>query len=54
MKSETRKAAVAANKERKVIGDIYAIVCEVSGETWVGQWNNIGAIQTRYPMLQNC
>ncbi len=47
MKGEARKAAVAAYKERKVVGGIYAVRCEASGETWVGQWPDIGTIQTR-------
>ena len=47
MKGETRKAAVAAYKERKVVGGIYAVRCEASGETWVGQWPDIETIQTR-------
>jgi hypothetical protein len=47
MKGEARKAAVAAYKERKVVGGVYAVRCEVSGETWVGHWPNIETIQTR-------
>ena len=44
MKGEARKAAVAAYKERKVVGGVYAVRCAASGETWVGHWPNI---QTR-------
>jgi hypothetical protein len=47
MKGEARKAAVAAYKERKVVGGVYAVRCEASGETWVGHWPNIETIQTR-------
>lgn len=47
MKGEARKAAIAAYKERKVVGRIYLIRCEASGEVWVGQWPDIGTIQTR-------
>jgi hypothetical protein len=47
MKSEARKAAVAAYKERKVVGGVYAVRCTASGETWVGRWPNIETIQAR-------
>lgn len=47
MKGEARKAAVAAYKERKVVGGVYAVRCEESGEIWVGHWPNIETIQTR-------
>jgi hypothetical protein len=47
MKGAARKAAVAAYKERKVVGGIYAVRCEASGEAWVGQWPDIETIQTR-------
>jgi hypothetical protein len=35
MKGEARKAAIAAYKERKVVGGIYLVRCEASGEVWV-------------------
>lgn len=47
MKGEARKAAVAAYKERKVVGGVYAVRCEASGEIWVGHWPNLETIQTR-------
>lgn len=47
MKSEARKAAVAAYKERKIVAGIYAVRCEATGETWVGQWTDIETIQAR-------
>jgi hypothetical protein len=47
MKGEARKAAIAAYKERKVVGGIYLVRCEASGEVWVGQWADIETIQTR-------
>ena len=47
MKGEARRAAVAAYKERKVVGGVYAVRCAASGETWVGHWPNIETIQTR-------
>lgn len=47
MKSEGRKAAITAFKERKVVGGVYLIRCEATGEAWVGQWPDISTIQTR-------
>lgn len=47
MNSEKRKAAVAAYKERKVVGGVYAIRSAVSGDIWIGQWPDIETIQTR-------
>ncbi|CAN5183516.1 GIY-YIG nuclease family protein [soil metagenome] len=42
-----RKAAIAAYKERKVIGGIYAVRCTATGEVWVGRWPNLATIQNR-------
>lgn len=47
MSSEGRKAAVAAYKERKVVGGVYAIRSAASGDIWIGQWPDIDTIQTR-------
>jgi hypothetical protein len=47
MKGEARKAAVAAYKERKTVAGVYLIRCQATGEGWVGQWPDVGAIQTR-------
>jgi hypothetical protein len=47
MKGAARKAAIAAYKERKVVGGVYVVRCEASGERWVGQWPDIDTIQTR-------
>ncbi len=47
MKGEARKAAVAAYKERKVTGGVFAVRCEASGEVWVGHWSDISTVQTR-------
>ncbi|MBM6582385.1 GIY-YIG nuclease family protein [Microvirga sp. BT689] len=38
---------MAAYKERKAVGGVYAVRCAASGETWVGHWPNIETIQTR-------
>ena len=45
--TEDRKAAIAAYKERKVIGGVYAVRCTATGEVWVGQWPNLATIQNR-------
>jgi len=47
MQREARRAAIAAYKERKIVGGIYLVRCETSGEAWVGQWPDIETIQTR-------
>ena len=36
MDRETRKAAVAAYKERKPAHGVYAVICTATGEAWVG------------------
>lgn len=47
MKSEDRKAAVAAYKKRKSAAGIYAVRCAVSGQAWIGQTLNLETIQNR-------
>jgi hypothetical protein len=47
MKVEARKAAVAAYKERKVVGGVFLVRCETSGQIWVGHWPDLSTIQTR-------
>jgi hypothetical protein len=47
MRREERKAAIAAYKERKIVGGVYLIRCERSGEIWVGQWPDLDTIQNR-------
>lgn len=47
MKSEARKAAIAACKERKIMAGVYLVRCQASGEIWVGQWLDLEKIQTR-------
>jgi len=48
MKTEDKKAAIAAYKERKNLGGIYKVTCVITGRTWVGGspdltmiWNRI-------------
>ena len=47
MKSEDKKAAIAAYKERKTVAGIYAVRCGISGQVWVGQTPNLDTIQNR-------
>ncbi len=47
MKSEDRKAAVLAYKERKVEAGIYAVRCTTSGQIWVGSAPDVSTIQNR-------
>ena len=47
MKSEDRKAAIAAYKERKTTAGIFVVRCGASGQVWVGQTPNLGSIQNR-------
>lgn len=47
MRTEDRKAAVSAYKEREVESGIYAVRCEASGEVWVGSSPDLSKIQNR-------
>lgn len=47
MKSEDRKAAITAYKERKTVAGIYVVRCGTSGQAWVGQTPNLDTIQNR-------
>jgi hypothetical protein len=47
MKSEDKKAAIAAYKERKSVAGIYVIRCGASGQAWVGRSPNLDTIQNR-------
>ena len=47
MKSEDKKAAIAAYRERKTVAGIYVIRCGGSGQAWVGQTPNLDTIQNR-------
>jgi hypothetical protein len=47
MKSDDRRAARTAYKERKTIAGIYAVRCRVSGQIWVGQAPNLESVQNR-------
>jgi hypothetical protein len=47
MDRESRKAAVAAFKERKGEPGIYALTCRPSGERWVGRATDLATIWNR-------
>jgi hypothetical protein len=47
MKSDNRKAAIAADKKRKSAAGIYAVRCAISGQAWIGQTLNLETIQNR-------
>ena len=47
MKSEDKKAAITAYKERKTVAGIYIVRCGRSGQAWVGQTPNLDTIQNR-------
>lgn len=47
MKTKTRKAAIAAYKERKPAAGIFAITCAATGQRWVGAAPDLATIQNR-------
>jgi hypothetical protein len=47
MRTDERKAALSAYKEREVESGIYAVRCEASGEVWVGSSPDLSKIQNR-------
>ncbi|MCA8907567.1 MAG: GIY-YIG nuclease family protein [Rhodospirillaceae bacterium] len=47
MKSEEKKAAVAAYKERKATAGIYGVTCAATGQRWVGYAPDLEKIQNR-------
>ena len=47
MDRQARKAAVAAYKERKPAWGIFAVVCNATGETWVGRSPNVDTHKNR-------
>jgi hypothetical protein len=42
-----KKAAIAAYKERKVVGGIYAVRCRATDRRWIGWAPNLATIQNR-------
>jgi hypothetical protein len=47
MKTEDRKAAIAAYKKRSSVAGIFALRCAGSGQIWVGQTLNLETVQNR-------
>jgi len=47
MKSEHRKAAIAAYKERRNAAGIYQVRCVATGQVWVGQTPHLGTVKNR-------
>jgi hypothetical protein len=47
MSAIDRKAAIDAYKRRKVVGGVYAVTCEPTGERWVGAANDLSTIKNR-------
>lgn len=47
MEKSTRKAAIAAYKERKAVAGIYAVRCLASGQCWVGGTPDLSTIRNR-------
>ena len=47
MKTEDRKAAIAAYKKRSAAAGIFAVRCQASGQVWVGQTLNLDTMQNR-------
>ena len=47
MTPDERKAAIAAYKERKTIGGIYAVVCRPLNQRWIGRAPDLSTIQNR-------
>lgn len=47
MERETRKALIAAYKERKSTAGLYAVECLTTGDRWAGQAADLSAIGNR-------
>lgn len=47
MQPKEKKAAIAAYKERKVVGAIYAVHCRATDRRWIGWAPNLATIQNR-------
>lgn len=47
MKTDDRKAAIAAYKKRKSIAGVFAVRCAASGQAWVGQALDLDTIRNR-------
>ena len=47
MDKQDRKAAIAAYKDRKVEGGVFAVRCSATGEAWVGKAADLDKIRNR-------
>lgn len=47
MKTDDRKAAIAAYKKRKSIPGIFAVRCAASGQAWIGRALDLDTIRNR-------
>jgi hypothetical protein len=47
MRTEERKAARAAYRERKTVAGIYVLTCVPTGECWVGRAPDVETIENR-------
>lgn len=45
MNQQSRKAAIAAYKERKPAWGVYAVICNATGEVWVGNSRHVDTQQ---------
>ena len=45
MNQQSRKAAIAAYKERKPAFGVYAVICNATGEAWVGYSRHVDTQQ---------
>jgi hypothetical protein len=45
MTNSTRKAQIAAYKERPTLAGVFAVICEATGQVWVGQSRHIDTEQ---------
>lgn len=47
MKTEDKKAALSAYKERKTIAGLYALCCIPTGQRWIGRAPDVETIENR-------
>ena len=47
MNRDERKAAGATYRERKAAAGIYAVVCQASGQRWIGRALDLSTVQNR-------
>lgn len=47
MDGESRRAAIAAYKDRKAVAGIYALYCRATGQRWIGRAADLNKVQNR-------